>query len=99
MKFKNSDVEDNNKLIYDVRYNPNINGEVLGIKDGISDMDKRTLGVSTLLSLMCLRGNYDKAQKELKTTDASKIIHQMIDNAKKFVSDSAFIQSDDEEWE
>lgn len=97
MKFKSINT-DNSKLIYDVRYNPNTNGEDLNIKDGVSDMDKRTLGVSTLLSLMCLRGYYDKAKKELKTSDSSKIINQMVDNAKKFVSDSAFIQSDDEEW-
>ena len=94
MKFKSINT-DNSKLIYDVRYNPNTNGEDLNIKDGVSDMDKR---VSTLLSLMCLRGYYDKAKKELKTSDSSKIINQMVDNAKKFVSDSAFIQSDDEEW-
>ena len=87
MKFKSINTDDNSKLI-----------DEISIKDGISDMDKRTLGVSTLLSLMCLRGYYDKAQKELKTKDASKIINQMIDNAKKYVSDSAFIQSDDEEW-
>ena len=98
MKFKSVNIEDDSKLIYDVRYNPNTNGTDLSIKDGISDLDKRTLGVSTLLSLMCLRGYYDKAKKELKTSDASKIINQMIDNAKKYVSDSAFLQSDDEEW-
>jgi hypothetical protein len=98
MKFKSVNTDDDSKLIYDVRYNPNIDGEALNIKDGISDMDKRTLGVSTLLSLMCLRGYYDKAKKELKSTDEYKIVNQMIDNAKKYVNDSAFIHSDEEEW-
>ena len=81
MKFKETRKTDND-FYNEIRFNEKTTGKILDIIPDKPNPDKRRMGVISILSLMTVCGNYDKALEDVQNKNMSDIVSKMISNAK-----------------
>ncbi len=81
MKFKETKKTDND-FYNEIRFNKKTTGKIINIIPNKPNPDKKKMGLISILSLMTVCGNYDKAVEEVPNKNMTDIISKMIDNAK-----------------
>ena len=70
-----------NELYDEIRYNQNTTGEHIEIINTEENLEKKYCGAISILSLMTICHNYEKAENEVEDKTPINVIYKMFDNA------------------